>query len=114
MYKVIDNMSPHKAIVYPRTVKKLQLMGEQIKLARLRRRLTASLVAERAGISRMTLYKLEKGSPSVSIGTLAAVLCALGGMDVDMELIARDDVAGRTYQDLELLTPKRGRSKRHN
>lgn len=70
-----------------------------------------SLVAERAGISRTTLYMLEKGSPSVFVGTLAAVLSSLGGIDDDLLLIAKDDLVGRTYQDLNLVTPKRARRK---
>ena len=56
-------------------------MREQIKKARLRRNLSVELVAERAGISRATLWAVEKGTPSVSMGTYAAVLHALGGMD---------------------------------
>ena len=77
-------------------------MGEQIKLARLRRNLATELVAERAGISRATLWAVEKGSPTVAIGAYAAVLHALGGMDKDLELVARDDVFGRKLQDLNL------------
>lgn len=82
-------------------------MGEQIQLARLRRHLSAELVAERAGISRMTLSSIEKGSPSVSIGSYAAVLHALNNMDVDLLLIAKDDELGRKLQVLELTTRKR-------
>ena len=85
----------------------LALMGEQIKLARLRRDLTAELVAERAGISRATLWSVEKGSPSVAIGIYAAVLHALNGMEKDLLLVAKDDELGRTLQDLKLTTPRR-------
>ncbi len=91
----------------PGTQKILEQMGEQIKLARLRRRLSAELVAERAGISRATLSKIEKGSPSVAMGAYAAALHALNYMDKDLLLIAKDDVLGRKLQDLELVTPKR-------
>ena len=55
-------------------------MGEQIKLARLRRNLSAELVAERAGISRASLWKVEKGSPAVAMGIYAAVLHALNNL----------------------------------
>jgi transcriptional regulator with XRE-family HTH domain len=85
----------------------LETMGEQIKLARLRRDLSAELVAERAGISRTSLWKVESGSPAVAIGIYAAVLHALGGMDTDLLLIAKDDELGRQMQDLNLLTGKR-------
>ena len=86
-------------------------MGEQIKLARLRRRLSTELVAERAGISRATLWNVEKGSPSVAIGIYAAVLHALGNMDSDFLLVAKDDELGRTLQDLELPVRRRAPKK---
>lgn len=82
-------------------------MGEQIKLARLRRDISSELAAERAGISRATLWNVEKGSPSVAIGIYAAVLHALNGMDTDLLLVAKDDELGRKLQDLKLTTPKR-------
>ena len=82
-------------------------MGEQIKLARLRRDLSAELVAERAGSSRASLWKVEAGSPAVAIGIYAAVLHALGGMDKDMLLVAKVDELGRQMQDLNLITRKR-------
>lgn len=82
-------------------------MGEQIKLARLRRSLSAELVAERAGISRASLWKVEKGEPSVAIGIYAAVLHALNHLDRDFLLVAKDDEMGRQLQDLHLITKKR-------
>lgn len=93
--------------ILPKTEEILKTMGEQIKLARLRRNLSATLVAERAGISRASLWKVESGNPSVAIGIYAAVLHALGGMDQDMTLIAKDDEMGRRMQDLNLMTRKR-------
>ena len=93
--------------ILPATENILETMGEQIKLARLRRDLSAKLVAERAGISRTSLWKVESGSPAVAIGIYAAVLHALGGMDTDLLLIAKDDELGRQMQDLNLLTGKR-------
>lgn len=91
----------------PNTEKILSTMGEQIKLARLRRQLPAELVAERAGISRATLWNVEKGSPSVAIGIYAAVLHALNNMDKDLLLIAKDDEFGRKLQDLNMTIRKR-------
>jgi transcriptional regulator with XRE-family HTH domain len=82
-------------------------MGEQIKMARLRRKLSVQLVAERAGISRATLWSVEKGSPSVAIGAYAAVLHALNNMDSDFLLIAKDDELGRKLQDLNMPTRSR-------
>ena len=79
----------------PQTEDILKTLGEQIKLARLRRNLSVELVAERAGISRTTLWNVEKGSPSVAIGIYAAVLHALNRMDKDLLLVAKDDAMGR-------------------
>ena len=74
--------------IVPATEEILKIMGEQIKLARLRRDLSTELVAERAGISRASLWKVESGNPSVAIGIYAAVLHALNNMDSDLLKIA--------------------------
>lgn len=103
-------MGRGKATLFPRTARKLQLTGEQIKLARLRRHLTAEDMAKRARISRMTVGKIEKGDPSVSIGMYLSVLNVLGMQD-DILLLAGNDTVGNTYRDLELITPKRVRKK---
>ena len=100
-------MGRKAVVLLPNIEKTLARMGEQIKLARLRRDLSAELVAERAGISRATLWSVEKGSPSVAIGIYAAVLHALNGMEKDLLLVAKDDELGRTLQDLKLTTPRR-------
>ena len=68
---------------------------------------SAELVAERAGVSRATVWNVEKGNPSVAIGIYAAVLHALNNMDKDLLLVAKDDELGRKLQDLELTTRKR-------
>lgn len=104
-------MSKKAAIIMPKTREMLEQMGEQIKLARLRRRISSQLVAERAGISRQTLTAVEKGSPTVSIGSYAAVLHALNNLDTDLLLIAKDDELGRKLQDLKLTTRKRAPKK---
>ena len=105
-------MSKKATVILPQTKKILNQLGEQIRLARLRRRLSAELVAERAGISRMTLSNIEKGSPSVAIGSYAAVLHALNGMERDLLLVAKDDELGRKLQDLGL--PTRCRAPKRN
>ena len=104
-------MSKKTTVILPQTQEILNQLGEQIRLARLRRHLSAELVAERAGLSRMTLSNIEKGSPSVAIGSYAAVLHALNGMDKDLLLIAKDDELGRKLQDLELPTRRRAPKK---
>ena len=99
--------------ILPGTEEILQTMGEQIKLARLRRSLSAELVAERAGISRASLWKVEKGDPSVAMGIYAAVLHALNNLDKDnITLIACDIVvANATDQTPSLNTPTNNKSK---
>ena len=77
-------------------------MGENIKLARKRRKLTAMQVAERASIDRTTLYHIEKGNPSVSMGAYFNVLRVLG-LQNDFLVLASDDEMGRKLQDLELI-----------
>ncbi len=77
--------------ILPDTEEILKTMGEQIKLARLRRNLSVTLVAERAGISRASLWNVEKGSASVAISIYALVLHALNNMDKDLLLVAKDD-----------------------
>ena len=100
-------MGKKAVTILPATKQILETMGEQIKLARLRRSLSTALVAERADISRATLWKVEKGDPSVAIGIYAAVLHALNNMDSDLLLIAKDDEFGRKLQDLALPTRRR-------
>ena len=104
-------MSKKAITIMPSTAKNLKQMGEQIRLARLRRKLSAALVAERAGISKATLSSVEKGAPSVAIGAYAAVLHALNNMDDDLLLIAKDDELGRKLQDLELPARRRAPKK---
>jgi len=103
-------MKSQKTILLPKLTKILEEMGENIKLARLRRKLTAEQVAERAGISRSTLWQVEKGLPSVSMGTYAQVLFVLG-LEKDLLLLSKDDILGRKLQDAELTVAKRAPKK---
>ena len=90
----------------PKPAKILKNLGEQIRLARLRRKHSAQLIAERAGVSRSTLWLVEKGNAAVAIGTYLQVLMALG-LENDFAQVAKDDALGRKLQDLHLITPKR-------
>lgn len=91
-----------KQSVLPKFQVVLEQMGENIKLARKRRKLTTTQVAERAGIVRSTLYLIEKGDPSVAMGAYFNVLRVLGLQD-DFLKLAADDAFGRKLQDLDLL-----------
>lgn len=95
-----------KILVMPKTARILETAGAQIRLARLRRKLSVELVSERAGVSRQTVWKVEKGSPSVAIGIYAKVLAAIG-LQEDLLLIAKDDELGHLLQDAALDRYKR-------
>ena len=86
----------------PKMEREFILLGERIKLARLRRKYSAQQVAERSGIDTPTLLEIEQGSYNVSMGVYASVLKALG-LERDIYRIAEDDVLGRKLQDIELL-----------
>lgn len=95
--------------MYSAQKKLLADLGERLRLARLRRGLAVDIACERAGIARMTLYRLESGSPAIALGTLARVLTVLS-LESDLEGIARDDRLGRLLQDQKL--PARRRNSR--
>lgn len=88
----------------------LQEFGENIKLARLRRKLSAEQVSERANISRPTLSEIEKGSPGVAVGSYAKVLFVLG-LEKDLLKVAEDDVLGRKLQDAGMIVKERAPKK---
>lgn len=100
-------------VLFPATVRQVEELGNRLRLARLRRRFSAATVAERAGITRSTLYRAEKGDPGVALGTYVSVLRVLG-LHSDLDKVARDDDLGRKLQDLELperrTAPRRGKS----
>lgn len=96
----------------PRRAKQnLATFGEQIRCARLRRNLTIEQIAERAGCSQPTVIRVEKGNPSVAMGTYLRVLYAIG-IDQDILLLAQNDPLGRTLQDLNLPHRRRATAKK--
>lgn len=95
-------MNRRNQVIFPKFQKILEQTGENIKLARKRRKLKSTQVAERADISRSTLVAIEKGNPSVSMGAYFNTLRVLGLQDDFLKLAADDDF-GRKLQDLELL-----------
>ncbi len=103
-------MGKSKTLLFPRDKRKFMEMGGQIKLARLRRKLSMEQVSERANISRPTLLSIEKGSPGVSLGSYFQVLKVLG-LEEDIFLLAQNDPLGRKLQDAELKTGERAPKK---
>jgi len=97
-----QQMKRRKTILLPKYQKVMEEVGEHIKLARKRRKLTTTQVSERADINRTTLYQIEKGNPKVSMGAYFNVLRVLGLQD-DFLKLASDDEFGRKLQDLDLL-----------
>ena len=94
-----------RAVVFPKYLKALEQLGENIKLARKRRNLTQVLIFRRTGLSRMTIRKIESGDPTVSIGHYVSVLGVLG-LSEDFAKVALDDELGRKLQDIKLLRRK--------
>lgn len=90
----------------PKLTSLLTGLGENIRLARLRRHLTTTMLAERAGMTRMTLRAIEKGESTVSLGAYANVLFSLG-LEKDISLVAKDDELGRKLQDADLVSRKK-------
>ena len=99
-------MKTRNNILLPRAQKPISVLGENIKLARLRRKFSAEQVAERANISRPTLVSIEKGNPNVTIGAYVKVLSVLG-LENDIMEVANDDKLGRRLQDAKLIVRER-------
>ncbi len=99
-----------KVILLPNQQKILRELGENIKLARLRRKLSTDQVSVRANISRKTLWAIENGSSTVSIGAYLQVLFVLG-LEKDLVNVARDDELGRKLQDAKLIVKERAPKK---
>lgn len=94
-------MPSKKQPIYPAEQQLLAAFGERLRLARLRREMSADTLAARASISRMTLHRAEKGSPAVSMGVYLRILAALH-LTSDINMLALDDDLGRKLQDHKL------------
>jgi transcriptional regulator with XRE-family HTH domain len=106
-------MQPKRPILLPTSEKLLQQFGENLQLARKRRKLTGEQMAERAGIARSTLWLIEKGDPGVAIGNYVQVLFVMG-LENDLEKLATDDILGRKLQDAMLISPGRSAGKKRS
>ena len=110
MYRIMLVMGRTTPSLVPRVSRLLDGLGGRLKLARLRRKFSAEIVAQRAGITRRTLTKVEQGDPAVALGVYARVMQALR-LEDDLALLAKDDELGRKLQDAgiiaKLRAPKR-------
>lgn len=104
-------MKSKSPVLLPAAEKIMTEFGNNLKLARHRRRLRVEQVAERAGISRTPLWLVEKGSPTVAMGTYIQVLFVLG-LEKDLLKVGSDDVLGRKLQGAGLTIKERARKKR--
>jgi len=109
---VIIIMGREKNILLPALQRLLSDLGEHIRLARLRRKLSTTMVSERAGMTRNTLRSIEKGDAKVALGAYARVLFCLG-LEKDLRLLAQDDELGRKLQDADLPTKVRAPKSMH-
>lgn len=104
MVVIVSNLVKKKrsASIFPKNQNVLSLLGENIKLACKRRGYSQSLIAERTGLSRLTVRKIQQGDSTVSIGHYMAVLSVLGLVD-NLAKVASDDELGRKLQDISLM-----------
>jgi len=105
-------MKVRKLEPFPESTRILTALGTNIKLARLRRKISSAMLAESANVSRSTVSQIENGASGVSIGAYLQVLFILG-MENELANIAAADEVGRTLQDATLLptsrAPKKGK-----
>ncbi len=99
-------MTRPKRPVSPRIKRRAEALGSRLRTARMRRSITASEVAARAGVSRPTLQRLERGSLQVSLAVLARVLEVLG-LDDGLDVLATSDELGERLSDARLTRPRR-------
>jgi transcriptional regulator with XRE-family HTH domain len=104
-------MARRSSTPLPATQRVLAELGQNIRLARTRRELSAELLAERAGMSRPTLRAIERGDVGVTLGSVANVLDSLGLVD-ELARVARDDALGRQLEDTRAAAKQRVRRKR--
>lgn len=94
--------------MFPQTQRRAEALGERLRLARLRRRMSLDDLAARVDVTRHTLSRLERGELSTGLGVLTRVLAVLG-LEEDLDRIAQDDELGRRLQDVRQTRPRRSR-----
>lgn len=93
--------------IFPRARARTAALGERLRLARLRRRISQTEMAARVGVSRTTILRLERGEPAVALAVLVRSLSVLG-LEADLDRIVDHDEIGSRLRDLELpVRPRR-------
>lgn len=100
------SMPNHTLPTFPRALKQLADLGERLRLARRRRCIAAGLFAERIGVSGETLRRLEKGDPTIAMGTYLRALRVLG-LDKDIDVVAQDEIFSGKLRDIASLGTKK-------
>src|SRR5574344_465093 len=100
-------MEQRKITLMPDSQRMMATFGKQIKLMRLRRRISTKILSERAGISRATLWKIENGDPTVAMGCYVNVLHGMGGLDTNLLLVTKDEELDHQLEYLGRNIPKR-------
>jgi transcriptional regulator with XRE-family HTH domain len=91
--------------LFPQTQRRAENLGERLRLARRRRRMSLEDLAKRVDVNRETLARLERGDLATSLNVLARVLAVLG-LEEDLDLLAGDDELGQRLQDIRLPRPR--------
>lgn len=95
----------------PRVSRALLELGRNIRLARTRRGLSTSLLAERAGMTRPTLRAIERGDPGVRLGSVANVLNSLALLE-ELTRVAQQDTLGLQLEEAKQFARQRVGHKR--
>ena len=107
----LSDMTRKNRPLFPQTQRRAEALGERLRLARLRRRMTLHEMAARVDSTRSTLARLERGNVSVGLALLVRILGVLG-LEADLDKVAQDDELGRRLQDVRLRRPRSLKAKR--
>ena len=91
-----------RAILFPDQQRAVEALGQNLLLARKRRRLTKKALCERTGLNYRTVSRIEKGDPGVSMGHYVRVMAALSLMG-DLANVGLNDELGHKLQDIQAL-----------
>ena len=103
-----SNMAKRTPPVRPQHAKRVEALGQRLRTSRVARGMTQANLAERVGVDRTTIGKLEAGDAAISLATVLRVLSALG-IEQDIDRIAAEDEVGVQLAVSRLKRPSPGR-----